>query len=117
MNKQYRETKLLKADEFSSVFNFRKRYLSKHFALHYKPNEALKSRLGLVVAKKVEKSAVKRNYMRRVLRELFKQNDTLKTLNYDCIVRVQKPFHHGDFKQIEQSFNTLLSKLQKNVQK
>jgi ribonuclease P protein component len=47
--KQYR---LLKTDEFSSVFGFRRALKSRHFLLHYRPRsvaEAPGARLGLVV--------------------------------------------------------------------
>lgn len=102
--------KLIKTDEFSSVFNFRKRIAAKFLAIHYLPNAHHHARLGLVVGKKVAKQAVQRNYMRRVLRELF------RVLQYeispvDLVVRVQNKFDHSDFDLIKQEFNTLISKI------
>jgi len=50
--KHYR---LIKTDEYSSVFGFRKALKSRHFLLHYRPRSAEESpgaRLGLVVAKR-----------------------------------------------------------------
>ena len=63
------ELRLLKTDDFSSVFNFRKRISATTLVIHYRNNPQPHPRLGLVVSKKVAKLSVDRNYMRRVLRE------------------------------------------------
>lgn len=100
-----KELKLIKADEFSSVFNFKKRYTTQYIVIHYKPNALNHSRLGLVAPKKVAKSAVVRNYMRRVIRECFRQNLIVHTLSYDFVVRVCKPFNRKQFIQLNDDFN------------
>ena len=104
--------KLTKTDEFSSVFSFRKRILAAHLAIHYQPNLKDSPRLGLVVSKKVAKLAVRRNYMRRVLREMFRKNTHLLP-NFDLVIRVQSFFTQADFMQIEKEFNQLALKFQK----
>lgn len=100
-----KESKLIKADEFSSVFNFRKRYTTQYVVIHYQPNDLNQSRLGLVASKKVAKSAVVRNYMRRVIRECFRQNPLVHTLSYDFVIRINKPFNPAQFKQVNDDFN------------
>lgn len=106
----YKNAKLIKTDEFSSVFNFRKRIFAKFLAIHYQPNTLVHARLGLVVGKKVAKSSVDRNYMRRVLRELFRtQQHEINPV--DLVVRVQKKFGKKDFIQIKQEFDTLILKI------
>ena len=104
--------KLTKTDEFSSVFSFRKRISSEHLAIHYQPNYKESPRLGLVVTKKIAKLAVHRNYMRRVLRELFKKNRHLLP-SFDFVVRVQIFFTHADFIKIEKDFSQITLKFQK----
>lgn len=104
-------SKLLKTDEFSSVFNFRKRYTSEFLVIHYYPNDKIRTRLGLVVSKKIAKSAVSRNYMRRVIRECFRTHDCVNRLQLDMIVRVQKPFNHLHYLQIKRDFNQIVTKL------
>ena len=105
-----KKAKLIKTDEFSSVFNFRKRIFANFLAVHYQPNEQHQPRLGLVVAKKIAKSAVDRNYMRRVLREFFRLQQ--HSINHvDLVVRVQKKFEKKDFIQIKQEFEVLVSKI------
>ncbi len=105
-----KQAKLIKTDDFSSVFNFRKRISAKYLALHYQPNTQQHARLGLVVGKKTAKLAVSRNYMRRALREFFRTQQH-EICHVDLIIRVQKKFDKVDFIQIKQEFDTLIAKL------
>ena len=109
-----KQAKLIKTDDFSSVFNFRKRISAQHLAIHYQPNTLPHARLGLVIGKKTAKLAVSRNYMRRVLRELFRLQQQ-EICQVDLIIRVQKKFGKVDFIQIKQEFNELIAKLNKRV--
>ena len=111
---------MLKTDDFSSVFNLRKRIASHHLVFRYKPNMHTRPRLGLIVGKKTANLAVWRNYMKRVLRELFRLNQhQLPVL--DLVIQVQKPFKKNEFIQIKNEFELLMQKLevrhssQKNV--
>jgi len=109
-----KQAKMIKTDDFSSVFNFRKRISTQYLAMHYQPNLHNRARLGLVVGKKTAKLAVSRNYMRRVLREFFRtqQHDIC---HVDLIVRVQKKFTKVDFIQIKQEFDSLIGKINLRV--
>lgn len=110
-----KKAKLIKTDEFSSVFNFRKRISAKFLALHYQPNQIGRARLGLVVGKKVAKRAVDRNYMRRVLREFFRIQQ--HEINHvDLVIRVQKKFDKEDFIQIKQEFDSLIARINQRTQ-
>ncbi len=109
-----KQAKLIKTDDFSSVFNFRKRISAQHLVIHYQVNSLQHARLGLVIGKKTAKLAVSRNYMRRVLRELFRlQQQEISAV--DLVIRVQKKFDKLDFIQIKQEFNELLIKLNKRI--
>lgn len=109
-----KQAKMIKTDDFSSVFNFRKRFSLQYLAMHYQPNTLERPRLGLVVGKKTAKLAVSRNYMRRVLREFFRLNQH-QICHVDLIIRVQKKFNKVDFIQIKQEFDTLITKLNQRV--
>lgn len=105
------ELRLLKTDDFSSVFNFRKRISHQHLVLRYRVNDTNVARLGLIVSKKTAKLAVQRNYMRRVMRELFRLNQHhLPTV--DLIVQIQKAFDKSEFAQIKIEFQKLIKKLE-----
>jgi ribonuclease P protein component len=109
-----KQAKMIKTDDFSSVFNFRKRFSLKYLVMHYQPNNLQRARLGLVVGKKTAKLAVSRNYMRRVLREFFRLNQH-DICHVDLIIRVQKKFDKVDFFQIKQEFDALIYKLNQRV--
>jgi ribonuclease P protein component len=109
-----RQAKIVKTDDFSSVFNLRKRIASPHLVMRYRLNEANMARLGLTVSKKTAKLATQRNYMRRVLRELFRLNQhNLPVI--DLVIQVQKPFEKPDFILIKQEFESLLLKLSAKI--
>ena len=109
-----RQAKMVKTDDFSSVFNLRKRIASQHLVMRYRLNEVNLPRLGLIVSKKTAKFAVQRNYMRRVLRELFRLNQHNFPM-IDLVIQVQKPFKKLEFMLIKQEFETLLLKLSVKV--
>lgn len=106
--------KLTKTDDFSSVFNFRRRISGEYLAVHYRPNALGTPRLGLVVGKKTARRAVDRNFMRRVLREMFRHEQQGMT-GWDLVIRVQKPFSREDRTAIRAEFQQLLQKLPSQV--
>lgn len=105
-----RELKLLKTDEFSSVFSFRKRIATSFLVLHYQPNQIGHVRMGLVVSKKIARLSVHRNYMRRVLRDLFRHHKS-SFASADIIIRPQKRFSAKNYNEIAQEFDMLVSRL------
>jgi len=78
--------------------------------MRYRVNEVNIARLGLIVSKKTAKSAVQRNYMRRVLRELFRLNQ-YNLPAVDLVIQVQKAFEKPDFFRIKHEFEVLMQKL------
>jgi len=63
-------------------------------------------------AKKTQKLAVKRNYMRRVLRELMRKKQE-QLLNFDIVIRIQKSFYRNDFVEIETEVDQMIARLKK----
>ena len=109
-----KQAKIVKTDDFSSVFNLRKRIAGKHLVIRYRANEMNISRLGMIVSKKTAKLAVQRNYMRRVLRELFRHNQHhLPAL--DLVVQIQKAFEKTEFTEVKKEFEYLMQKLQQKT--
>ncbi len=63
--------RLLKTDEFSSVFRLRPWRRSAHFVVYGRPT-GNEGRLGLVIGKKHAPRAVTRNLVKRIAREAFR---------------------------------------------
>ena len=83
-----RERRIVKTDEFSSVFNLRPVFRTAHFVLYVRPNTLPHARLGVVAAKRLAPRAVTRNTVKRMTRELFRQT---RLPAIDCIVRLSRP--------------------------
>jgi ribonuclease P protein component len=83
-----RARRIVKTDEFSSVFRLRPSQKSAHFVLYTRLNQLPHARLGVVVAKRFAPRAVTRNTIKRVTRELFRQTGLPPI---DCLVRLAKP--------------------------
>jgi ribonuclease P protein component len=83
-----RDQRIVKTDEFSSVFRLRPIYRTPHFVLYARQNDLACARLGVVVAKRFAARAVTRNSVKRVARELFRQSELPAV---DCIVRLSRP--------------------------
>ena len=102
--------RILKTDEFSSVFSFRKPQFSEYFQLFSKPGSGDSARLGLVVAKKVAKRAVARNYMKRSIREQFRLcRADLPPL--DFVVRVRRSFGRQQSAAARQQLASLFARV------
>ncbi|MES2295563.1 MAG: ribonuclease P protein component [Pseudomonadota bacterium] len=88
-----RMRRIVKTDEFSSVFRLRPAHKSAHFVLYTRPSTLEHARLGVVVAKRFAPRAVTRNTIKRVTRELFRLS-ALPAV--DCIVRLARPVNSKD---------------------
>jgi ribonuclease P protein component len=83
-----RAKRIVKTDEFSSVFRLRPVHRTAHFVLYARSNALPHARLGVVVAKRFAPRAVTRNTIKRITRELFRKS---ALPGIDCIVRLSGP--------------------------
>ena len=65
-----------------------------------------------MVAKKTDRLAARRNYMKRIVREYFRKNLT-PIDGLDIVVRIIKPFVKQDFALIKQEIATIFTKIHK----
>jgi ribonuclease P protein component len=61
----------LSGEDFAAVFKSRERARSAHFSLHWRASPAAASRFGMVVAKRLTRTAIRRNLIKRQARALF----------------------------------------------
>ena len=101
--KQY---KLLKTEDFSSVFALRKRLILGQICIYRRENGLSHARLGLVVGKKCAKKAVERNLMKRLLREWFRLNRHCLPPQ-DFVIQVRQKFGQADFGKLAQQLQRL----------
>ncbi|MCX8084087.1 MAG: ribonuclease P protein component [Calditerrivibrio sp.] len=77
--------RLRKFAEFKLLFSKGKKHFSKYFCIYYKEGIG---RIGIVVGKKVSKSAVDRNLIKRRIRHIFRTNKELFS-DLDVVVVAQ----------------------------
>ena len=82
-----RHQRIIKTDDFSSVFRLRPVHRTEHFVLYLRPNPTGQARLGVVVAKRFAPRAVTRNLIKRLAREIFRK---ASLGGGDCIVRLSQ---------------------------
>ena len=71
--------------EFDYVFKQPRRSGSKYFTVLARANTLPHARLGLIISKRCAKSAVKRNRLKRLIRESFRQNQD-QLSGFDVVV-------------------------------
>jgi len=104
-------TRLTNADDFSSVFILKKRFSGAFINIFYKPNQLQLNRFGLIVSKKINKKAVGRNYMKRVIRSVFRDSETSK--KFDIVIQVKKNFTHKNFLMVSKDIHNFLDRYAK----
>lgn len=82
--------RLRRAEEFRSVLQNRVAFTGSYLRLHVKPNHFGFARLGLIVAKRIEHKAIRRNRIKRTAREVFRlQQQTI--IGLDCVMQLRNP--------------------------
>jgi len=104
--------RLRKANEFSSVIQFKCSASSEFLQIFAKPNNLAHSRLGLIVASKIEQLAAKRNRVKRLLRELFREQQR-DLAGLDMVVRLRRPVIRDDSSRMIDEARALMLQLQR----
>ncbi|WP_430230011.1 ribonuclease P protein component [Nitrosomonas communis] len=105
-----KKRRLHKATEFQAVIRFRCTVSGEFLQFCVKPNNLAHPRLGLIVAKKLERHAIKRNRIKRLLREVFRRNQQ-ELDKMDCVFRLQRSLTQIDSVRILQEAEMLIHKL------
>jgi ribonuclease P protein component len=91
--------RLLKTDEFSSVFRLRPWARSAHFVLYGRASGQA-ARLGVVVGKKQAPRAVTRNLVKRLVREAFRLR-AAELAGWDVLIRLSSRIDRTQFPSAE----------------
>lgn len=80
------------------------------FQVYARPNDLGHGRVGLVVGKKVAKRAVRRNYIKRTVREWFRLNQH-QLAGMDYVVRAKQVFTREQSREAVMALSTLFAKI------
>lgn len=105
-----RELRLVTPSHFSRIFDKPVKAVSDHFTLLAKYNDLDHPRLGLIVAKKKEKTAPGRNRIKRITRESFRLNQH-NLPNIDIVVLARDGIGKVDNEKLNKQLNKLWKKI------
>lgn len=94
--------------DFEKIIKNNKSFRTKYFYLYKQNHEENIYHFGLSVGKKIG-NAVRRNKVKRQLREIISQNTYQK--NFDCIIIVRREINDADFERIKEDLNFAFKKL------
>ena len=94
--------------DFEKIIKNNKSFRSKYFYIYKQNHEENIYHFGISVGKKIG-NAVRRNKVKRQLREIISKNDYQK--NFDCIIIVRREINNADFQEIQEDLNYALKKL------
>lgn len=77
--------------------------------LHVKSVTTSHARIGLTVAKRVERKAARRNRIKRLIREAFRKHRHM-LLSLDCVVQLRRPVDKTSLSHIYQEAAMLFNK-------
>ena len=104
--------KILKKDEFK----FKGQVLNSSVCKFvFKENNRTVSRLGLIVTKKHSKSAVKRNKVKRIIRENFRLSSVLKGKSIDIVAIVSRKVNLPCEMELNRLITLNWNKLEENL--
>ena len=98
---------LRKNEEFQRVYTAGSRLYGDRFAVIYAPNMQQHSRLGISVQRKAG-NAVRRNRIKRIIREVFRLNRSLFPRNADIVITVKPGFSANSYNDFYTMFSTLI---------
>jgi ribonuclease P protein component len=109
-----RKHRLIANEEFKSIFDKAEKISQKQVTVLYKPSHNTYPRLGISVGKRTSSSAVRRNRIKRIIRESFRLNrENLK--NVDIIVIARQACDKLSNQKLREALEKLWEKLRKST--
>jgi ribonuclease P protein component len=105
-----RTERIVKSKDFASVRKEGERVAAKKMVAFFKANNIGIRRFGLSVSAKIG-GAVKRNRIKRLLREFFRLNKEMFPNSTDIVISVRQGFYPSGYREIETEMNALLLRL------
>lgn len=102
--------RLTKEKDFKKIHASGRSFFSSWLRLRYLANNQELSRLAVVVSTKVSKKAVKRNRVKRQLREIIRLNLAKVKPGYDITISVNNKALDKDYKDLEKETLKLFAK-------
>ncbi len=96
--------------DFTKIINNKKYVVNNNFSIYYIDNDLNRKRFGITVSKKLG-NAVKRNKIKRQLKNIIDKNEKIFQNSKDYIIIVRRGILNCNFQEIEISLIELVSKI------
>ena len=106
-----KENRITKDKEFQKVYRKGEFFGTKLIHFKYMRNNLPNTRVGFVIGKKVHKSAVRRNLLKRRMRAVFRLNLAKIKPGYDIAVIAKPGAIELDYEEIEKNLLFALKKI------
>lgn len=108
-----KEKRITKSKDYKRVYMKGSFFATQAVSANWLPNKAGLSRLGIVVTKKVEAKATKRNKLKRQFREVAKMYYEKLPIGFDVVISIKPKAKNMKFVEIGKELETVLSKVGK----
>lgn len=106
-----KEFRLRKQKDFDWVFSKEGSFFSQGFlALKIVPNNLTFSRFGFIVSNKISKKAVKRNRIKRLMRESVRLMRDQINPGFDIVIIARADISEKKFEEVDSAVDSLLKK-------
>ena len=102
-----KKIRLLNRLDFVNLNRSGNRLYTKHFAVIFKQNRLGITRLGVTVSKKTG-NAVKRNRVKRLIREFFRLNMSCFPQGYDIVIAAKKDTGYLNLRKIKEELGKVI---------
>lgn len=102
--------RLSKDKEIEAVFRSGRSVHSPLLSLHFRPNTLKNSRATVIAGLKVHKRAVKRNYLKRKLREILRQHLSEIKSGFDLALVARAKGLEKNYQELENEVGRLLAR-------
>ena len=109
-----RSCRLTSRRQFISVYEKGRRVSSSSLVLFGLPNSCGECRLGITVTRKIG-SAVRRNRIKRVLRDIFRRNRAAMSPALDVVINARPPAVGAESAALEKEFLKTFARLARRV--
>nr|WP_292924952.1 ribonuclease P protein component [Nitrosomonas sp.] len=94
--------------------NFKHQVNGNLIQIYAKPNRLGYARFGLIVSKKIERHAVKRNRIKRILRETFRKHRSESgSQTLDWVIRIRRSLSKNESMELVSEMQLLMFQLQR----
>lgn len=106
------ELRIKDSKEFNDIINNGRKIKNNYFSIYYKDKKMQNSRFGITLAKKFG-NAVKRNYYKRIMREIIRNNLNIFSNLSDYIIIMKRDCENVNFNYLNNAFIDLIKKEKK----